>query len=267
MDNTNAALAGIRGALRAATIVAALGLAAGPAVGQAGIDPDADQVLHAMTSYLGGLPAFSVNADVDVEYIDMAGQKLQLDSSGSLLLVRPGSYYAQRRGPFGSFELFIDGKNATLSNKERGIYFQIAVPGTVDAAIDALRVETGLDLSGADLLYADAYAGLLTDVTSGVDLGSAWVNGVECEHLAFRAAKVDWQIWVRTGDQPLPMKYVITTKWMTGAPQYTVKFDEWNTRPTIQADRFAFKPAAGAKRLESLQANEMGEVEIQGAQR
>ncbi len=144
------------------------------------------------------------------------------------------------------------------------MYFQVAVPGTIDGVIATLRDEIGLEMSGADLLYADAYAGLLTDVKSGTYEGIGYVNGVECHHLAFRAAKVDWQIWVQTGDQPLPMKYLITTKWMTGAPEYVVTFDDWNVRPEVPVGRFAFTPASGAKRLETLQFNEVGEVELGG---
>ena len=242
----------------------------GPACGRSGrrpdgIDPDAEKVLRGMTSYLGNLPAFSVNADVDLEYIDTAGQKLQLTARGASARAarrattrsaadRSGassssSTARRRRSPAGSAGPLPD----RSARHDRG-------------AIDALRPETGLDLSGADLLYADAYAGLVTDVTSGAHYGTAWVNGVECYHLAFRAAKVDWQIWVQTGDQPLPMKYIITTKWMTGAPEYTVRFGDWNTQPTIPAGRFALHSAGRSERLASLQVNEMGEVEITGAQ-
>ncbi len=104
----------------------------------------------------------------------------------------------------------------------------------------------------------------MTDVTSGSYLGTTWVNGVECDHVAFRAAKVDWQLWVQTGDRPLPMKYVITTKWMTGAPEFSVRLSDWDTQPKIPAGRFAFTPPAGVKRLESLRVNDVGDVEFDG---
>ncbi len=248
----------------ALAIAVALAVASGLATAGTGIAADADEVLREMSNYVGSLPAFSVDADVTVEYIDLDGQKLQLCSSGSILLARPGNYYAKRRGPSGSFEVYADGKTATLSNRERGVYFKVPVPGTIDGVISTLRNETGLEMSGADLLYADSYAGLLTDVRTGTYEGIGYINGVECHHLAFRAAKVDWQIWVQTGDQPLPMKYLITTKWMTGAPEYVVTFDNWNVRPEVPAGRFVFTPASGATRLETLQFNEMGEVELGG---
>lgn len=51
-------------------------------------------VLRAMSSYPGGLAAFSVQADMDDEVIDCAGQKLQLSSLASLLVERPNRFHA-----------------------------------------------------------------------------------------------------------------------------------------------------------------------------
>ena len=73
---------------------------------------------------------------------------------------------------------------------------------------------------------------------------------MSCDHLAFRTDAVDWQIWVRKGDQPLPLKYVITTKWVTGAPQYALRLSNWNVAPEVDAKLFSFAPPADAKKLE-----------------
>ena len=101
-------------------------------------------------------------------------------------------------------------------------------------------------------------------MVSSAYLGTDYVNGVECHNLAFRQAKTDWQLWVRVGDAPLPMKYIITTKWVTGAPQYSVRFRDWNTAPQFEADRFEFSAPEGARKLETIAVNEMGELMIEG---
>ena len=56
------------------------------------------------------------------------------------------------------------------------------------------------------------------------------------------------------------MKYVITTKWMAGAPQYSVQLSNWNTKPVIAADEFKFVPPKGAERLKALAVDEAGEI-------
>jgi hypothetical protein len=256
----------VRRAILAGGIALGVGLFGPTASAVEGVDAEAEKVLRAMSSYLGGLQSFTVKGDVDDEIVDLAGQKLQLSSSASLAVQRPNHFYAHRQTPLADIEAFFDGQTLTLHGKGRQVYVQFEVPGTIDEAVTHLRAETGLDAPAGDLFYADPLPGLMTDVMSGTYFGTAYVNGTECHHLAFRAAKVDWQIWVQTGDRPLPMKYVITSKWITGAPSYSVRFRDWDTEPAIAADRFKFVPAEGTKRLEAFPVDVMGGLLIEGKQ-
>ena len=250
-----------------AVLVAGLALvvsfAAGPATGAEGVDADADNILRSMSSYLGGLPRFGMNADIDNEIITHDGQKLQLSSFSTIVMERPEKFHIQRKGMFADAEFIFDGKTLTLHGKNLNVYAQMEVPGTIDDAIRAVEFETGLDAPGADLLFSDPYAILSSGVASNSYLGTAYVNGVECHHLAFREDKVDWQLWVKVGDEPVPMKYVITSKWVTGAPQYEVRLRDWNTNPRIKAGQFTFSVPKGARRLETISVNEMGELTIE----
>ncbi|EGV17270.1 DUF2092 domain-containing protein [Thiocapsa marina] len=252
-----------RGFVQATGIALSLGFAGGAAATEQGVDPEADRILRAMSSYLGGLAAFSVQADVDDEIIDLAGQKLQMSSSASLLVERPDHFHAHRRGPAADLEVLFDGQTLTLHGKRLQIYARVDAPGTIEQAVTELRAATGFDAPAGDLLYADPYPGLMTDVSAGAYLGTAYVDGTEAHHLAFRATKVDWQIWVRTGDAPLPLKYVITSKWVTGAPQYAVRFRDWDTAPKIPADRFTFVAPEGARQLERLSVDDLGTLMIE----
>jgi len=67
------------------------------------------------------------------------------------------------------------------------------------------------------------------------------------------------QLWVKAGDEPLPMKYVITAKWQTGAPQYEIRLRDWDTKPIIKADQFSFSVPDGAIKLKTIMVNETGE--------
>ncbi|QYO64950.1 DUF2092 domain-containing protein [Leptolyngbya sp. 7M] len=239
-------------------IALSVGLAAKPVASADSIDPDADQILRSMSSYLAQTQALSVNADVDFEILTRNGQKLQF-SSYATLLQRPDRLHIQRRGSVVDADLFFDGKTLTLLGRRINAFAQRAISGTIDDAILAFERETGLPAPGADLLFADPYATLSSGVASSTYLGTAYVNGIEVHHLAFREADVDWQLWVQTGDQPLPMKYVITTKWMTAAPQYEIRLRDWNTNPQIAEEQFVFSAPVGTRQLETLPANELDE--------
>ena len=156
-------------------------------------------------------------------------------------------------------ELFFDGKALTLYGRNQNVFYQMESPGTVDDVVDAVRITIGVDAPAADLMYTDAYPGLASGVTSSDYLGTAYVNDVECHHLAFREARTDWQLWVKSGEEPLPMKYIITTKWLTGAPQHSVRFRDWNTKPQIEAAMFAFSAPEGARQIETISVDETGE--------
>jgi hypothetical protein len=148
----------------------------------------------------------------------------------------------------------------TLLGKALNAYVQKDLKGTIDDAIRALEQRTGLTLPAADLLLSDSYSALTSGVISSGYYGRAFVGGVETHHLGFRTPKVDWQIWVKTGNAPLPMKYVITTKWMTGAPQYSIQMSNWNTDPVIAPGAFSFIPPKGSIGLEVLPVDETGEI-------
>jgi len=255
-----------RMAFLAATFIVFLCAFISPVNGAGSIDPEADKILRSMSDYMNGLPAFSVNFDIDNEVIDLAGQKLQLSSSGAIVLERPGRLHIDRHGAFADMELVFDGKLLTLHGKNLNIYFQIDKTGTIDTAFDTLQEEIGLDTPGLDLFYTGSFEELSDSVVNSAYLGTVYVNDIECHYLTFREAKVDWQLWVRAEGDPLPMKYVITTKWMTGAPQYAIRFRDWNTNPQIVSGFFDFKVPEGAKKLEAVHTNRMGDLVIEGGE-
>jgi hypothetical protein len=90
-------------------------------------------------------------------------------------------------------------------------------------------------------------------------IGLGVIDGVECEHLAFRNLDVDWQVWIEAGARPIPRKYVITSKAVTGGPQYTLQVKDWKTDPAT-ADAFTFKPPAAAKKVDFKELADIDEV-------
>jgi hypothetical protein len=92
----------------------------------------------------------------------------------------------------------------------------------------------------------------MTDVTQGFVVGKSVIEGARCDHLAFRAPHVDWQIWVQEGKEPLIRKLVITTRDVVNAPQFSVVATKWNLKPQLTDKAFSFAPPAGAQKVEFL---------------
>jgi hypothetical protein len=221
---------------------------------------DSVALLKAMTDYTTAQKSISATFDSDIEVITPELQKIQFTSSGQLKLARPDKLRVRRTGGYADVDLVYDGKTVSLYGNNAKAYVQADLAGTVDQLVDAIQERTGAAMSGTDLLVSNAFDLLTSDVEVGEHVGQGVVDGVECEHLAFRGHDTDWQIWIQTGAQPIPRKYVITSKTLAGAPQYTLRIKEWKTDPIADADAFAFKPPEGAAKV-SLDSDVMMEFD------
>jgi len=218
--------------------------------GQDATQQNAKALLKAMSDYLAAQKAISLSYDSVFEVVTKDQQKLQLATSGTIGLTRPDKIRATRQSGFSDTETVFDGKTLSILGKGQNAYVQAEVPGTIDTLIDQLRDKFHRQLPGADLLQSGVYEALMTDVTDVKDLGSGVIGGKECDHLAFRAKDTDWQIWIAQGAQPYPCRYVITSKGVDQAPQFTLTIREWKAGAEVPAADFSFKPPAGAKRMD-----------------
>jgi hypothetical protein len=211
---------------------------------------DSMAILKAMSNYVDAQQSIALMYESDIEVITPQLQKLQFASSGQVLLDRPDKLHLTRHGGYADVDVYYDGKQATIFGNNINAFASKDVQGTIDQLIDKLRGELGIDAPSADLLFSHSFEGMTADVIDARHIGRGVVDGVECEHLAFRNVDTDWQIWVEVGPKPIPHKYVITSKTMAGAPQYTLRISGWksNTQPTV--DMFAFRPPAGAKQID-----------------
>jgi len=209
---------------------------------------DPAKLLKAMSDYLAGQKSLSAKFDSDIEVVTPELQKIQFTSSGEMKMNRPDKLRIRRTGGYADVELVYDGKTVSLYGNNAKSYVQADLAGTVDQMIDTLQSRSGAGLPGADLLLSNSYDQLMADVIEGRHVGQGVVDGVECEHLAFRGAETDWQIWIEPGAKPVPRKWVITSKTVTGAPQYTLKIRDWKTDANADGD-FAFKAPADATKV------------------
>jgi hypothetical protein len=219
------------------------------------VDARADQLLRQMSDYLAGLKQFSVQTENSLEVLLRSGEKIQYDTPAELIMQRPDKLKAERTGDIVNQEFYYDGKTLSLYQKDSNYFASVEAPDTIDATIDFARDYLGVYAPGSDLIYANPYAILTESAVSGSYVGESVVDGTRCHHLAFRNDEVDWQIWIAAGDKPLPRKFVVTSKWMTGAPQFTLVTRNWNLSPKITDKTFSFVPPKEAKQIDFVVLN------------
>jgi len=240
-------------ALARCCVIAALAIPTMAAQAQsAGVAPEAKQILKASTDFLASQQRFTADTRNTLEIVLKSGQKIEFNSTGHQFVQRPNKLRSERSGDLVEQLFVYDGKSLTLYQPQDKVYAQVAAPGTLEEMLDFARTEYDVVAPFGDLLFKNAYDILMDGVTDGIVIGKAVIEGVVCDHLAFRAPDVDWQIWIQQGAQPLPRRIVITTLDLPNAPQFAVTVTQWNLEPTFDAQTFSFTPQAGVKQIEIL---------------
>ena len=216
------------------------------------VDPEADKLLRQMSDYLSGLQSFTVQNFAVDETSMKTGEKIQATSDSEITVQRPNHMKSTQRGAGEGLTLFYDGKTMTLACKGNNSFESIAAPDNIDGAIDKMRKHFKVDAPGADLFYTNPYNILMEQVVSARVIGRETVQGIPVNHLAFQGEEVDFQLWIKEGNQPLPLRFVITTKNVKANPQFTVQLSNWNTQPALTGLEFGFHAPAGAKPVTSV---------------
>lgn len=220
---------------------------AAPAASRPALAADAQAVLERMSAYLGGLERFSIRARETRDEVLAYGYKLQRQQVANMVVQRPDKLRVEVEGDLKTRSFVYDGKTLAILAPGQGVYAQVDAPPALGPLLNGL-LNRGVEMPLVDMLLQAIEGDLAAGVLGGRLVGESRVDGVAVDHLAFRQATIDWQLWVEKGPRPLPRKLVITTRFEVGEPQFTALLD-WNLRPEIAAGTFDFVPPPGARRI------------------
>jgi hypothetical protein len=224
---------------------------AAPMSSATAIDPKADALLHQMSDYLSSLNTFRVDTvTIDETKVGPDGQKFQQLAESKMTIQRPGEMRIDRVSANGRVMLRDDGRQFSVVNFDKNIYATAASPCNLDQAADFARAQLQVDAPGVDLMASHPYEALTEGMTQARYLGLVPMgNGVMAHHLAVTKKEVTYQIWIQDGPQPLPLRYVVTGRNMTAAPQFTIVLRNWQPNAQVPDGTFAFAPPAGARQV------------------
>jgi len=223
-----------------------------------GVDPAAIEILVRMTGFISNLQQFTVHTDNTLEDFLDSGQKIDFSIAARVAVRRPDKIHAERLGDLLSQNFYYDGETLTLHNPSDGVYSTLPAPPTIEEVLDFTRESLGIIIPASDLVYRNVYAIMMQDLISAVVIGKTVIEGVTCDHLAFRRPGMDFQIWVAEGDQPLPCKYAITD---TSTPAYVrtiTVMSEWDLAPGLSDASFEFHPPEGSQPITFMLLEESG---------
>ena len=216
------------------------------------VDAASIQALKDMGAYLQTLKRFRVSTEVTGERVLKDGQKLQHAARADMDVVRPSKLRARMSSARTERELIYDGKAVTLYAPAQKYYSTVEFSETIAALIDRLEQKYGVEMPLADLFLWGTPAAPLDKIESAMNAGQDFIGKDLCDHYAFRQKGADWQIWITTGQKPLPRKVVITNRADEARPQ-SVSLISWNLKPAFEDSAFRFTPPQGAKKIEIVQ--------------
>ena len=206
------------------------------------------EALGNMSAYLRSLDKFSVHAQVNIDEVLENGQKLQLTKSVEIKADPPSSLWAKTSTMYSERDFYFDGKTFTLYSPLLGFYASFDAPATIGEVVTRAQEQYGVEIPLADLFYWETDAGDVSAIDEARIVGIDRVDGISCNHFAFRQKEIDWQICIQRGDTPLPLKLVITSKLEEAQPQY-VSVMKWDTAPALRNQSYTFAPGDGDSKI------------------
>ncbi len=206
------------------------------------------QALGNMSEYLRSLDKFTVHAQVNVDEVLANGQKVQLTKSVEVTADRPSSLRATTSTMYSQREFYFDGKIFTLYSPRLGFYASFDAPATIGEVVVKAKDNFDVEMPLADLFYWGTDADASDDIEEAIVVGVDKIDGISCNHFAFRQKEVDWQICIQRGDTPLPLKLVITSKEETAQPQHASVM-KWDTAPSLSGQSYTFVPHDGDAKI------------------
>ncbi len=208
---------------------------------------EADQLLKQMGAYLGSAEQFTFHADVTFDHVLPTGQKLQFGATEDVALQRPNGLYIEWSGDLGSRQFWYDGKTVTIYDPGTTFYGVDKAPPGIDDMLDKVTDQLNFVPPLADFLSSDPYKSVRGTIQYGFTSGETVINGRICKGLAFAEKHIDWQIWIDSGPQFVPCKFLITYKNNSSLPQFAAVFSDWDFAPRIAAPTFTASLPPGAE--------------------
>jgi hypothetical protein len=217
-------------------------------------EPDSEAqamaIFKRMADFLSKTQELSVTIDSEYDVMQDSGQKYEFGETRKVVLRRPNHIRVDTTKRDGKKSgMVFDGKDITAFNMEENVYATVAKPGSADEAIAYFIDDLDMRLPLAELFSGSAVKTLAERMQDADYIGQETIAGVPCDHIGLSAERVNAQVWVARGDQPLPQRVIITYARAEGQPQYRAQFREWNVSPQVPDSLFTFTPADGAAKI------------------
>jgi hypothetical protein len=203
-----------------------------------------------MSEKLTSTKAFTYHSSSSIELQAVTGQFLTFFVESEVVLQRPNKLRVNVSGDVPDIQLYFDGAKVSAFDPQKNVHAASGPLATIDEMLDFVMNKAQINFPSADFMYSDPYAVMTKNLTHAIVVGPSMVNGVPCEHFAYMEPGINWEIWIESGKNALPLRLAMTYKQVPNFPRFLVEFFDWNLKPKLKANTFVFKAPANAKQIE-----------------
>ena len=210
------------------------------------VDPEALAAMSKMAAYLHTLKTYKVVSVTQRDEVDTFGQVLTFGGETTYKVKSPDAFAIDVVEDSKARQYIYDGNSVIVFAPRIGFFAKFPAPSTIRQTLDLAQAKYGVTVPLDDLFTWDRGEADHKKLTSAHVVGPAKMAGQDTMQYAFRQPGVDWQIWIATGDKPLPLRVEIVASDDPARPRFEAALT-WDTDVTFAADTFAFTPPANVK--------------------
>ena len=214
------------------------------------VDPDSLSELVESLEFLSKAGSFSFTAEVEYDALQGNGERIEFGGVNKIAVVRPDKLHAEITERDGTKKMFVfDGKDIYYADLEQNVYASVPRPGNINQAVDYFTEDLQMPLPLGQLISSDVSGMVKKEIYAGGFVEQSTINGVLCDHLAFRTKNIDFQVWIASEGDPLLMRLVIDYRSAPGEPQFRAMLKDWNFKPEVSDSLMVFKPGENMQKI------------------
>lgn len=211
------------------------------------VDPAVMARMESMGKFLRGLKKFEVNAQTTFDVVLENDQKTEFEAKIRYVVHKPNKLFAEIKSEGKHRKYYFNGKKFTIFSPKEKFYGELLIEGPVSDLVKKLN-EYGIEVPLSDLFVWGTEEAKDRKITSAMFLNEEKKGSDFEDHFAVRQEKIDWQIWIKKGNKPLPKKVLYEINDDTARPKMTSSLS-WKEEPNFGEGGFEFKPPHGSQKI------------------